>query len=140
MARTTLSVRLSPQLRERLHAAAEVEGTTVTALVERFVDEGLATDSHPGIVFKAGPSGRRAALAGGPDVWEIAAALRHTTGSESKRVATLATEFGIHPRQANVALDYIAAHPDEIEARVSANDRALEQTERHAAARERLLA
>jgi hypothetical protein len=26
--------------------------------------------AHPGIVFKDGPSGRRAALAFGPDVWE----------------------------------------------------------------------
>jgi predicted nucleic acid-binding protein len=42
------------------------------------VREGLACAAHPGIVFKPGPSGRRAALAGGPDVWEIAAALRHT--------------------------------------------------------------
>lgn len=26
---------------------------------------------HPGIIFKDGPSGRRAALACGPDVWEV---------------------------------------------------------------------
>jgi hypothetical protein len=27
-------------------------------------------EEHPGIAFRDGPSGRRAALAGGPDVWE----------------------------------------------------------------------
>ena len=31
---------------------------------------------HPGVVFKDGPSGRRAALAYGPDIWEIVKFLR----------------------------------------------------------------
>jgi hypothetical protein len=140
MPRKTMSVRLSDELRERLDATAEAEGATVTALVERFVHEGLATANHAGIVFKPGPSGRRAALAGGPDVWEVAAALRHTRGSESRRVAALAEEFGLHPRQVAIALDYIAEHRDEIEARVRANDRALAEAERRAASRDRLLA
>lgn len=26
-------------------------------------------DEHPGIVFRSGPAGRRAGLAGGPDIW-----------------------------------------------------------------------
>jgi hypothetical protein len=26
---------------------------------------------HPGVIFKDGPSGRRAALGYGPDIWEI---------------------------------------------------------------------
>jgi len=39
-------------------------GPEVTELIERFVREGLACAAHPGIVFKPGPSGRRAALAG----------------------------------------------------------------------------
>lgn len=140
MARTTTSLRLSDDLRERLAAHADGEGTTVTALVEQFVREGLATAAHPGVVFKPGPSGRRAALAGGPDVWEIISALRYTSGTESRRVAALAKEFGLHPRQVVLALDYAAAHRAEIEDRVRANDRALEEAERIAADRERLLA
>jgi uncharacterized protein (DUF433 family) len=118
---------------------AEVEGTSMTSLVERFVREGLTAGEHPGIVFKPGPSGRRAALAGGPDVWEIAAALRHTAGSESERVAALAAEFGIHERQVMMALNYAAAHREEIDARVRANDRALDESERLANDRKRLL-
>ncbi|MGH8906746.1 MAG: hypothetical protein ACRD0K_09570 [Egibacteraceae bacterium] len=106
MGRSTTSLRLDDDLRGRLVEAANAEGTTVTALVERFVQEGLAIAAHPGIVFKPGPSGRRAALAGGPDVWEIASALRHTSGTESERVAALSEEFGIHERQVVVALRY----------------------------------
>ncbi len=42
------------------------QSTTLTAPAERHTRDGLATDAHPGIVFKSGPPGRRAALAGGP--------------------------------------------------------------------------
>ena len=139
MTRSTTSLRLDDELRDRLVTLAEVEGTSLTSLVERFVREGLAAGEHPGIVFKPGPSGRRAALAGGPDVWEIASALRDTSGSESKRVAALAREFGIHERQVMIALNYAAAHREEIDARVRANDRAFEESERLVSERKRLL-
>ena len=140
MTRTTTSVRLDDELRARLAAAAATEGTTVTELIERFVREGLAIAEHPGIVFKPGPSGRRAALAGGPDVWEIAAALRHVTGPEARRVAALAEQFGLHEREVAIALSYAAAHRAEIEERIRANEVAAAQAERLATERERLLA
>ncbi len=140
MPQSTMSLRLDDELRTRLADAATQAGTTVTALVDRFVREGLALDGHPGITFKPGPSGRRAALAGGPDVWEVVAALRDVAGTGSQRVAALAAQFGIHERQVVAALDYAAAHRDEVEARVRANDRALEEAERVALERGRLLA
>lgn len=140
MPRSTTSIRLEDGLRERLAALAAAENTTMTELIERFVTEGVDSTAHPGIVFNTGPSGRRAALAGGPDVWEIVAALRHTRGSEAKRVAALAAQFGIHERQIVIALDYAAAHRDEIEARIQANERALAEAERVAAERDRLFA
>lgn len=140
MGRSTTSLRLDDELRERLAAMAEAEGTSLTALVERFLQEGLAIAEHPGIVFKPGPSGRRAALAGGPDVWEIAAALRHASGSEARRIEAVSKEFGIHERQVVIALNYAAANREEIESHVRANDVALEEAERIAGERKRLLA
>jgi uncharacterized protein (DUF433 family) len=140
MSRSTTSIRLDDDLRRQLGAQAAAEGTTATELIERFVREGLATAAHPGIVFKPGPAGRRAALAGGPDVWEIIAALRDTSGRESKRVRAVADQFGLHERQVLIALEYAAAHRAEIEARVAANDAALAQAERLASERQRLLA
>ncbi len=140
MGRSTTSVRFADDLREDLASAAAAEGTTVTELIERFVREGLACAAHPGIVFKPGPSGRRAALAGGPDVWEVAATLRGVSGSEAARVAGLAEQFGLHGRQIVMALNYAADHRDEIETRIAANDRALERAEQLAAERDRLLA
>lgn len=140
MARSTTSIRLTDDLRRQLAGAAADEGTTVTDLIERFAREGLACAEHPGIVFKPAPTGRRAALAGGPDVWEIASALRHVAGSEAHRVTVLAEEFGIHERQVVIAVNYAAAHRGEIDAHVAANDRALEEAERVAGERERLMA
>jgi hypothetical protein len=140
MGRSTTSIRLDAELRQELGVQAAAEGTTMTELIERFVREGLASAAHPGIVFKPGPAGRRAALAGGADVWEVVAALRNTTGSESDRVAAVADQLGLHERQVLIALEYAAAHRAEIEARVAANDEALAQAERLAAERQRLLA
>src|SRR3954463_14405749 len=130
MARSTTSIRLADELRDRLAVAAAAEGSTVTQMIERFIHEGLAAADHPGVVFKPGPSGRRAALAGGPDVWEVISALRHVSGSEHKRVRELAKQFGIHERQVVIALNYAAANREEIDARIRANDLALDEAER----------
>lgn len=140
MVKTTTSLRLDDKLREQLASRATAEGTTVTALIERLVREGLACSSQPGIVFKGGPAGRRAALAGGPDVWEVASAVPNTSGSERERIATLSEQFGLHERQVVIALNYAAAHRDEIDERILANDRALREVEALAAERQRLLA
>lgn len=140
MGRSTTSIRLDDGLRRQLAAQAAAETTTVTELIERYAREGLACAAHPGIVFKPGPARRRAALAGGPDVWEIVAALRHTTGTESERMFTLAEQFGIHERQVAIAFSYAAAHREEIEARIDANDQALVRAESVAGERQRLLA
>ncbi len=137
--RATTSLRLSDDLRERLAAAAQEQETTVTSLVERYAREGLAIDAHPGVVFKGGASGRRAALAGGPDVWEVIAALRTASGSEDDRVHAVAQQLDVHPRQVTLALGYAADRPDEIEARIDANEAALERVERAHRARQRLL-
>jgi hypothetical protein len=138
--RSTTSLRLDDRLRERLAGIAEAEGTTMTAVIERMLREGIAMAEHPGVVFKPGYSGRRAALAGGPDIWTIASALRRMSGSEQARISALAAEFGLHEREIIIALDYIAAHREEIGAEVAANDRALDELERIAADRKRLLA
>lgn len=140
MTRSTTSLRLDDDLRERLAELASDEGTTLTAVVERMLREALAIEQHPGIVFKPGYSGRRAALAGGPDVWAIASALRRLSGTETERVRALAREFGIHERQVMIALNYAAAHSEEIDASVRANDRALDDAERISNERKRLLA
>lgn len=78
-------------------------------------------DEHPGIVFRDGPSGRRAALATGPDVWEVMATIRMGKASGEAAIGAAAELLGISPSQVRVAVSYYGAHPDEIDERVQRN-------------------
>ena len=56
-----LSIRFDTKLLERLRRRSQATpGSTPSGLAQRLVDEGLRMAEHPGIVFKDGPSGRRA--------------------------------------------------------------------------------
>lgn len=140
MPKVTTSVRLEAALRSELATAASREGVSVTDLIERYLAEGLTSSRYPGIVFRGGPAGRRAALAGGPDVWEVVATLKGVEGPEAQRVRVVADLLGLHEREVLVALDYASAHGPEVEARIEANEAALVEAERVAVERSRLLA
>jgi hypothetical protein len=134
------SYRLDPRLKERLEGRAAAERISERALLERLAREGLDMIDHPGVVYRDGPTGRRAALAVGPDVWEVVSALRRTSGGEEERVAALAEQFDLHPRHIRIAIDFAAAHPDEIDAEVRANDEAAERAQAAARRRAKLMA
>jgi hypothetical protein len=134
------SYRLDPTVKAGLESRARAEGISERALLERLVAEGLDTLHHPGIVYRDGPTGRRAALAVGPDVWEVVSALRYTTGSDERRVTALAEQFGLHPRHIRTAIDFAAVHREDIEAQVAANDAAAERARQLAEQRAGLMA
>lgn len=139
MAPKSTSFRMSDEARERLAARAAREGLSATALLERLILEGVDALDHPGIVHRGPPHDRRAALAAGPDVWEIVARLRELEGAEEERVATLSDETELHPRLVRVALDYAAEHSDDIESRIQDNEAAAESSRRAAEQRDALL-
>ena len=112
----------------------------MTALITRLLEQGLATIEHPGIVYRPGSSGWRAGLAGGPDVDEVVRAVRASGARGDQAVTTAAESLGIGTRLVRIAIDYAAEHLDEIEARLRANDAAVERVRRLAAARAELLA
>lgn len=88
-------------------------------------------DEHPGVQFRDGPSGRRAALAGGPDVWEVIATARVSGKRGDEAVAATTELLGLDLAQVRIAVRYYAAFPDEIDERV---DRNLEQADEAEAA------
>ena len=117
------SFRLDPETAERLDSRAAQLRTTQTALVERYIDEGLRYDQHPRAVFKDGPAGRRASMVGsGLDVWEIVATVHDNHGSSAE-----AAEY-LHVPEPLVldALRYYADYRDEIDAWIEENDRLYE--------------
>ncbi len=94
---------------------------------------------HPGIVFKDGPSGRRAALAFGPDVWEIVKVLRELDERGSAAVTTAAELLVVTEAKVRLATHYYAAHPDEIDAEIDEADRVSAAAEAAWRAEQRLL-
>ena len=86
-------------------------------------------EKHRGVRFREGPSGRRAVLIGGPDVWEVVRVVRSTRAAEPdlnvKAVVRLAGEtMGLAPGKVQGALNYWAAHRQEIEERLRDEDEA----------------
>src|SRR5437660_6385636 len=93
------SFRLPDELLGRLESEAASSGTSATALVIALLDEGLKTRRFPGVVYRSGPTGRRAALATGPDVWEIVRQVQSTAGKGDQRIRRVAEETGLEPDQ-----------------------------------------
>jgi uncharacterized protein (DUF433 family) len=71
-------------------------------------------DAHPGIVFRGGPAGHRAALAGGPDVWEVIKAVKSLGGGD-EGIASAAEWLSLTPGQIRAAVHYYADYRDEID-------------------------
>lgn len=109
-----------------------------------FIDESLRAYEHPGIVFRPGPTGRRAALAGGPDVWEVVTAFNAIRADEpdldgQALISELATVTGLTHEQASIAVRYYAAYPEEIDERIAGNAYVAEREERLWVAQQSLL-
>ena len=134
------SFRISDTARTRLTSRAASEGVTATALLDRLITEGVDQLDHPGIIFRGPAHDRRAALAGGPDVWEVIARLQDLAGSTEQRIGLLAAESDLHPRLIRVAVDYAAEHVGEVRERIDRNRAAAERSRTVAQQREALLA
>jgi len=95
---------------------------------------------HPGIVFKDGPSGRRAALAFGPDVWEIIKFLREIDERGASAVSAAAEVLALSEAQLRAAMHYYSAYPAEIDAEIADADAESRSAESAWEAEQRLLA
>lgn len=120
---TTLSIRFKrPGVYERLKRGAARQAESISSAGERLIDEGLRMEAHPGIVFRDGPTGRRAALAAGPDVWQIIPLLRELEGSLEERITATADQLSLTERQVRATSRYYAEFSDEIDAEIAHNE------------------
>ena len=133
------SFRLPEELLERIEAESRSVGTSSTQLVSSLLDEGLKTRRFPGVVYRNGALGRRAALVGGPDVWEVVRDLAAAPGRGMDRVENLAAETGLTTASVLLAADFYASFPEEVDALIEADERAAEEVCLQARRRERLL-
>jgi hypothetical protein len=128
------SIRMSERTLDRLDLGARRRSEPKARTAERLIDEGLRMEDHPGIVFRDGPSGRRAALAAGPDVWEVIETLQGTGLSGEKAITATAKWGNLPPLQVHAAVRYYADYRDEVEERILLNR---QEAERRRAAWER---
>ena len=112
-----MSVRLDDRLAEKLKLSATAAGETLSDRRRRYAEEGTRREEHPTITFRDGPTGRRAGLVNGPDVWEIAMWIDDLSGVKDP-AETLAKHGVVTRAQIDAALRYRAAYPDEIQARI----------------------
>ena len=133
------SYRLGRDLKDRLAHRAAAEGITETALVVRLLEQGLTAIEHPGIMYRPGPSGWRAGVAGGPDVDEVVRAVRSSGAAGNQAVSVAAGSLGVDVRVVRIAIDYAAEYLEEVERRLRKNEAAVERVRRLAAARASVL-
>ena len=86
---------------------------SASGLAQRLVDEGLRMAAHPGVVFRSGPAGRRAALVRGPDMWEVVALTRRLSVRSEEAVTEAAAWLGLSEGEVRSALAYYGEFPAE---------------------------
>jgi uncharacterized protein (DUF433 family) len=129
------SFRFSEATLRRLDERAHEIRETRTGLAERYVEEGLRMDEHPGVGFADGPAGRRAIVLGtGLDVWEVVDTVKQNRGSVDAAAGYLELPTGT----VRIAIRYYAAFHDEID-ELLARRAAIAERERTAAERERTI-
>jgi hypothetical protein len=126
-----VSTRYRPETLDRLERRSRDEGSSRSALIQRYVEEGLEMDAHPGIVFRSGPAGRRAGLIGGPDVWEVVAVSRSFDDPKGT-----AEWLDLPVASVEAALGYYRAHQVEIDEWIGRNEEAAAAAERVSRARQ----
>lgn len=121
-----MSARTHAQLEERARRYREPK----SRIAEQLIDEGLRMHDHSGITFRDGPSGRRAALAGGPDVWEVIETLEGTGLSGDKAVTATARWGSLSEAQVRAAVRYYAEYRAEVDERIRLNRQDAERQRR----------
>lgn len=125
----TFSARWGVDVVDRLERRSEVAGTNKSRLAERYVDEGTRMDEHPGVIFRGGPTGRRAALAGGPDIWEIMATLKGGKARGEEAISATAELLNLTDSQVRTAARYYGALTAEIDRRIALNSEDADEAE-----------
>jgi len=120
---TPLSIRVTASLLARLRRRANATpGASAAGLAQRLIDEGLRMADHPGVIFKDGPSGRRAALAYGPDVWEVIKFLREVDERGPAAIDAAAEVFAVDTSRIAAAISYYGDYADEIDTEITEAD------------------
>jgi hypothetical protein len=112
---------------DRLAERGREAGQSQSELAQRYIEESLRMERHPGIIFVDGPVGRRPALRGGPDVWEMVPEIRGVDPTNTEEIEAIAAWMHMSALAVRAAIDYYAEFRDEIDAWVATHDELAEQ-------------
>ena len=116
----TLSLRIPDPIAAKLRSLAAIEHRSLADMVRILTEEALKQREFPEITFYNGPTGRRARLTDGPDVWEIIAPYA-LSGCEW---SALEESFpDVNERVLRAAIRYYEQYAEEIDARIALNER-----------------
>lgn len=127
----SFSARFSAEVLDKLEVHSDRVGQSKARVAERLIDEGLQIEEFPGVIFRSGPTGRRAGIVGGADVWEIVRDLKGATQEGAHDpIEAIARATGIDRSKIELAASYYAAHPDDVDERIRLNEEAAERLRR----------
>ena len=125
-----LTIEMDGDAIQHLDALCGEDGCSRSEAARTLIEEGLRMAKHPGIVFHPGPTGRRASLADGPDVWELAysfvQAPLDTDEDADALIFEIAGTMELTHEQVRTALRYLE-YGDEIRERIRQNDEEAER-------------
>jgi uncharacterized protein (DUF433 family) len=116
MASVQKSLRIPRRIAEEIEDLGAEGGLDFSGVANQLLEEAVRMRRCPGVVFRVGPSGRRATVAGtGIDVWEIIATY-HAVGRAERRLQK--SYHWLTEPQLRAALAYYRLYPDEIDERL----------------------
>ena len=131
MSKRKVSIGIGDVALRRLDELGRESGESRSAAAARLVEEGLRMARHPGIVFRDGATGRRPALADGPQVWVLAEIFREmpldNTEAIERAADYTAALMELTREQLSEAINYYLDYRDEIDEWIRRNDEAAEQ-------------
>jgi uncharacterized protein (DUF433 family) len=114
------SIRLPEKTVKEIEALASESGKEFSAVANDLMIEAVKMRHCPGILFAAGPTGRRARIAGsGIDVWELMATFRQVDENYDKLKKTY---HWLSDLQIRSALSFYRLYPDEIDERIARSE------------------
>jgi hypothetical protein len=117
---TTITARVSTTVDKDLREHFRSHGKGPSEGLRDLIEEFWAGLHFMDIEFKDSPTGRRAAIRGGPEIWEIVSMWRDVAPD----LAALEEHFGwVDPDALEQALAFYEASPSNVDAQIAENDR-----------------
>jgi hypothetical protein len=113
-----ISVRLGRAMEERVRQIAALEHRSYADTIRLLTEEAITGRDFPDVMFTNGPTGRRATLRRGPDVWGI---VEPYLLADRDWTALRESFPQLDETTLRTALQYFERFPEEIEARIALN-------------------